>query len=141
MKILQITNTSIPAVDENTPIPLGIITRYYTTHTHSHDHPHHSPQPPYVNTTSALTLTECGYYTLVYSISATTAVVDPLTITLTVNNDTQYTVTETPVAAGDVVNLTLPFVVRVTHNNPVTLTFTPNVDIASATSNLVVERV
>lgn len=138
MKILQITNTSIPAVDENTPIPLGIITRYYTTHSHS---PPHSPQPPYVNTTSALTLTECGYYTLVYSINATTAVVDPLTITLTVNNDTQYTVTATPAAAGDVVNLTLPFVVRVTHNNPVTLTFTPNVDIASATSNLVVERV
>ena len=140
MKILQITNTSIPAVDENTPIPLGIITRYYT-HSPNHPHDNYSPQPPYVNTTSALTLTECGYYTLVYSISATTAVVDPLTITLTVNNDTQYTVTETPVAAGDVVNLTLPFVVRVTHNNPVTLTFTPSVDITSATSNLVVERV
>ena len=141
MKILQITNTSIPAVDENTPIPLGIITRYYT-HPHTHDHSHnYSPQPPYVNTTSALTLTECGYYTLVYSISATTATADPLTITLTVNNDTQYTVTETPVAAGDVVNLTLPFVVRVTHNNPVTLTFTPSADITSATSNLVVERV
>jgi hypothetical protein len=137
MKILQITNTSIPAVDENTPIPLGIITRYYT-HPHTHDH---NTQPPYVNTTSALTLTECGYYKLVYSISATTATIDPLTITLTVNNDTQYTVTETPVAAGDVVNLTLPFVVRVTHNNPVTLTFTPSVDITSATSNLVVERV
>ena len=68
-------------------------------------------------------------------------------MTLVVNGTDIYTVGATAVA-GNTINLTLPYVVRVFRrcdnvatNNPMTIQFKTNADLTSAVANVTVEKI
>jgi hypothetical protein len=63
-----------------------------------------------------VTITEPGYYNIVYSASLVAGATGLIEVSLVVNGTSTYSVSETVTAAEDVVNLTLPYVLRVCPN-------------------------
>lgn len=140
-KMLQITNNNIGTIVENSFLPLGTITRRVDCSNNM------SAFTVSSSGTDTITINEAGYYEIEYSISeiATTAGIS--TVTLVVNGADVYTVGVTATAGGTV-NLTLPYTVRVFNrcdniatNNPMTIQFRTDTEIASATSNVIVKKV
>lgn len=141
-KMIQMTNKNIGVVASNTLIPFGTITRRidcgncYSAFTISSSN------------TDTITINEEGYYQITYSITDVATAVGVNSITLIVNGVDTYTVGETVAAAGDAINLTLPYVVRVFRrcdnvatNNPMTIQVRADDAITSATANIIIERI
>lgn len=141
-KLIQLTNKNVPEVAINGLLPLGNITRRVDCK---------SDCPTFTVSTSGadtVTLSSAGYYRITYSLTALATAADALNVTLLANGSSVYSVSETPAAAGDSVNLSLIYTVRVfpqcdnvANNNPMTIQFQTSGAITSGTSNLIIERV
>ena len=143
-KVLQLTNDSIGAVSVNQLMPLGTITRkicYGNSNCRTFD----------VSTTGAdtITLNEPGNYRISYSASLTAGATGEITVELIANGTSLYSVSSTASAEGEVINITLPYEVRVCpncsgniNNCPMTIQFKlTGVAITEGTSNVLIERV
>jgi hypothetical protein len=147
-KLIQLTNTNIPALAAGSFLPLGAITRRYNVPT--------CDCATFEVTNSGsdtLMITEPGYYKFSYNGTMTAGAAGNIAISLITNNNTVYTVSEEATAAEDVVNITLIYVIRVCPNCcstpancPATVQFklgdtalgvTPN----PSTGNLVIEKI
>lgn len=137
-KLIQLTNKSILTVPIDGLLPLGNITRRVDCK---------SDCPTFTVSTSGadtVTLSSAGYYRITYSLTALPTAADALNVALLVNDASVYSVSETPVAAGDSVNLSLTYIVRVfpqCNNMAMTIQFQTSGAITSGTSNLIIERV
>lgn len=141
-KMIQMTNKNIGVVNADSFIPFGTITRridcgnFCSAFTISSSN------------TDTITINEEGYYKVTYSITDIATAVGLNSITLVVNGTDTYTVGETVATAGDAINLTLPYVVRVfkrcdniATNNPMTIQVRADEAITSATANIIIERI
>ena len=143
-KVLQLTNKNIGAVSVDDLMPLGNITRKIS-------YGNSNCGTFQVSTTGAdtVTLNEPGNYRITYSGSLTASAAGEVIISLISNSTNVYSVTATAAAADDVVNLTLPYEVRVCPNScsnpnncPMTIQFElTGIDITAGTSNVLIERV
>lgn len=141
-KMIQMTNKNIGVVAVNGFIPFGTVTRKIDCG---------SCCPAFTissSNTDTITINEEGYYQITYSTSAVFTTAGVSSITLVVNGVDAYTVGETVSVAGDAVNLTLPYVVRVfkrcdnvATNNPMTIQLRADDAITSATANIIVEKI
>lgn len=146
-KLIQLTNKAIGAMDAQSYLPLGLVTRRINANC---DAPVFQLASSNADT---LYINEPGYYKVTYSATLTAGAAGLMSVSLIVNENNIYTVSEDVTAAEDIVNLTLVYVIRVCPNScatpyncPTTLHIqlgdvatgiTPN----SSTANLVVERV
>ena len=146
-KLIQLTNNNVGAITADSLMPLGNITRRINS---ACDCPTFQVAS---STADTLYINEPGYYKITYSSTLTASAAGLMSISLLVNQNSVYTVSEDATAAEDVVNLTLPYVVRVCPNScstptncPMAIQFklgevatgiTPN----PSTTNLIVERV
>lgn len=140
-KILQMTNNNIGVVEINGFIPFGTITRRVDCGNCN------SAFTVSSSNTDTITINEEGYYKITYSITDVATAVGLNTLTLVVNGVDTYTVGETVATAGDAINLTLEYVVRVfkrcddiATNNPMTIQVRADDAITSATANIIVEK-
>lgn len=142
-RVLQLTNNAIGTVAVTNFMPLGVITRRisrceacintFTTSTTG---------------TNIVTINECGNYNVTYNASLIGAAAGVIIATLVFNGVNVYSTSAT-VAAGDTVNLTLPYQVRVLpncdampNNSPATIQIQLNgVGVTGGTSVLKIERV
>ena len=141
-KMIQMTNKNIGVVAINGFIPFGTITRRIDC---GNCCPAFSVSS---SNTDTITINEEGYYKVTYSITDLATAVGLNTITLVVNGVDTYTVGETVGVAGDAINLTFDYVVRVfkrcdnvATNNPMTIQVRADDAITSATANIIVERI
>lgn len=147
-KLIQLTNKAVGAVAAEDFMPLGLITRRVNSTT--------SPCTTFQITSSTsdtVYINEPGYYKITYSATLIADAAGVLSLSLVANQNSIYTVSETAAAAGDAVDLTLVYVVRVCPNScsapyncptsiqlqlgDVAITDTPE----SSVTNLVIERV
>ena len=142
-KQIQLTNQKVGAVAVDEAMPLGLVTRRIN-----------APAPTCTtfqlasSNADTLYLNEPGFYKVTYSASLTAGAVGDLTLSLTGNGTTFYTVQET-VAADDIYNFTLPYTVRVCSNCNATPTTCPmalqvvlgGVAVTGTSSNLIVEKI
>jgi hypothetical protein len=147
-KLIQLTNTAIPALTADEYIPLGLVTRRLNAPISGC-----SPFQIGSSTSDILYLNEPGYYKITYSATMVAGAAGTISVSLISNQNSIYTVSEEATAAADIVNLTLPYVLRVCpnccaspNNYPVGIQFklgdtatgiTPNPSIA----NLIVEKI
>ena len=141
-KMIQMTNKNIGVVAINGFIPFGNITRRVDCGNCC------SAFTVSSSNTDTITINEEGYYRITYSITDLATAVGLNTITLVVNGVDTYTVGETVAVAGDAINLTFDYVVRVfkrcdnvATNNPMTIQVRADDAITSATANIIVERI
>ena len=143
-RIIQLTNTSIGAVAEDTYMPLGVITRRINGKCADNIKRTFSTAS---NGIDVVTINECGYYKITYSANVVAEAAGIVTLSLQVNSSTVYTVSAT-VAAGDTVNLTLPFEIRLLPNCQGVINNLPaniqillgGVALTDGNTNLIVER-
>lgn len=103
MKVLQLTNTSIPAVAANDYMPLGISTVRYPVET-----PNCQPVFTITSSTSdTIAVNRGGTYRLDYSASLVASAAGVVTLAVLVNGVSKHTVSATAAEAGTV-NLTIP---------------------------------
>ena len=141
-KLIQLTNTVVGAVEVDSFMPFGAITRKIQT------------SDDCCNTFDVTTsgsnliyLNEPGYYNITYSASVVAGDAGIVTLSLVANGNTIYSVASTA-ASGDTVNLTLPYTARVYKNCPSAPTNCPlsiqitlsGVAITGGTSNLLIEK-
>lgn len=145
-RVMQLTNTNIGAVAVTNLLPLGVVTRRINRRNCGcGDNPTFSLSTVGTN---IVTVNECGNYRISYSLSGVAAAAGLLSVALQINGSTVYTVSATA-AAGNTINLTLPYEIRVLpncdsvpNNSPVNITLQlTGVGITGGTSNLLVERV
>jgi hypothetical protein len=93
-------------------------------------------------------LNETGNYSITYSASLYATDAGAVSAALTVNGTQVYTVSATAAAAGDVVNMTLPYQVRVCPNGATSVNVPASVQITltdgavtNGTSNIIIEKV
>jgi hypothetical protein len=140
-KVIQMTNNNIGVIAINGFMPFGRITRRKAdgrccnTFTVSNSN------------ADIIYLNESGRYNITYSASLVATAAGIMNINLVVNNDTVYTVSTTA-AAGDTVNVTLPWQVRVgqncngVNNCPADVQIqVTGVAVTSGTSNILIEKV
>jgi hypothetical protein len=147
-KLIQITNNSIGALDANTFFPLGLVTRRINA-------PMNCAQPFQITSSldDTLYINEPGYYKVTFSATLTAGAAGSMSISMLANNNVVYTVAEDVTAAEDIVNLTLPYVIRICPNScsaptncPVAIQFKLG-DVATgitpspSSTNLIVEEV
>lgn len=142
-RVLQLTNGTVGAVAINEFMPLGNITRRVQEDCGGY--------PTFNVTTSqadTVYLNEVGNYDVTYSASLTPGAAGELTVALIANGTQVYAVSVTAVS-GDVVNVTLPYQVRVCPNCASTPTNCPmtiqlqltGVAVTAGQTNLLIERV
>ena len=141
-KMIQMTNKNIGVVAVNGLIPFGTVTRRIDCGNCC------SAFTISSSNTDTITINEEGYYKITYSITDLATAVGLNSITLVVNGVDTYTVGETVAVAGDAIDLTLPYVVRVfkrcdnvATNNPMTIQIRADEAITSATANIIIERI
>ena len=141
-KMIQMTNNNIGVVAVNGFIPFGTITRRVDCGNCC------SAFTISSSNTDTITINEEGYYEITYSITDLATAVGLNSITLVVNGVDTYTVGETVATAGDAIDLTLPYVVRVfkrcdniATNNPMTIQVRADEAITSATANIIIKRI
>lgn len=142
-KMIQMTNNNVGAVAANGYMPFGVVTRKIANG-------QNCPTPFYVTTSGAdiIELTEPGYYRVTYSASVIAGAAGIIGLTLVTEGNDVYTVSETA-AAGDTVNLTLPYEVRVFTNCDSVPTNCPlavqiqlgDAAITGGTANIIIEKV
>jgi hypothetical protein len=143
-KLIQLTNTTVGAVDVNENIPFGTVTRRINA--------------PYscCNTfvlassnTDTVTINDTGFYKITYSLSAVTAAAGTVTTSLMINGTSVYSVSAYAADADSPVNVTLPYVIRVCPSgttNAVVSPVTVQVQNSGAaltgnTSNIIIEKI
>lgn len=141
-KLLQMTNNNIGEVAIDGLIPLGNVTRRIDCETNC---------PAFTVSSSnadTVTISEAGYYDIKYSITGLATATGLNSISLVINGTDTYSVGGTVATAGDAINLTLPYVVRVfkrcdniATNNPMTVQIKADTALTSATANLIIEKV
>lgn len=141
-KLIEMKNSTIGAVAINGLIPFGTITRKIDCEDNC---------PAFTvssNNADTITINSAGYYEITYSLTALATATGLNSITLVVNGTNTYQVGETVATAGDAINLTLPYVVRVYNkcnntatNNPMTIQVKADTAITSATSNLIIKKI
>ena len=142
-RIIQLTNSSVGSVPANSYMPLGTITRRINPNCQCNDRTFTVSSTG----TNIVTINECGYYKVLYSASVVATDAGIVTLSLQLNSSTVYTVSTTA-AAGDTVNLTLPFEIRVfpncqgvTNNIPVNIqVLLSGVAVTNGNTNFIVER-
>lgn len=142
-RMIQLTNKNIQAVAANALMPLGSITRRVCPHTNC-------CQTFEVTTSGADTvnITEQGYYRVTYNVSAIPAAAGLVSFSLNVGGISVYIGSATAAAAGDTVNITIPFMVRAFGNCvslPANLPLAIQVEntgaaLTSAVSDILIER-
>lgn len=145
-RVIQLTNTNIGAVSVTNLLPLGIVTRRVNkTNCGNGDAATFTLTTTGTNT---VTINECGNYRITYSLSGVASAAGIMGVALQVNGVNVYNVDATA-AAGDTINLTLPYEIRVlpncvsnTNNTPANISIQlTGIGITGGTSNLLVERV
>ncbi len=104
MKVLQLTNTNIPAVAANGYMPLGVTTVRCPTETNN-------CQQTFTVTSSTsdtIAVNRGGTYRLDYSASVMASAIGTVTLAVLVNGVSKYTVSASAAAVSDLVNLTIP---------------------------------
>lgn len=141
-KMIQMTNNNIGVVTAGSFIPFGTITRRIDCGNCCSTFAISS------SNTDTITINEEGYYKITYSITDIATAVGLNNITLVVNGTDTYTVGETVAVAGDAIDLTLPYIVRVFRrcdnvatNNPMTIQIRAEEAVTSATSNIIIEKI
>lgn len=142
-RMIQLTNKTIQAVSANALMPLGSITRRVCPRTNC-------CQTFEVTTSGADTvnITEQGYYRVTYNVSAIPAAAGLVSFSLNVGGTSVYIGSATAAAAGDTVNITIPFMVRAFGNCaslPANLPLAIQVEntgaaLTSAVSDILIER-
>ena len=143
-RVLQLTNEAVGAVAVNGYAPFGRVTRRIQESC--------SGGTTFNVTTSQadiVYLNEVGNYDITYSASLIAGAVGEVSVALIVNGTQVYEVGVTAAAADDVVNVTLPYQVRVCpncagspNNCPVAVQIqVTGVAITGGQSNVIVERV
>lgn len=142
IKDLQMTNKNIGAVAVNELITFGTVTRKIDCGTNCHAFTISS------SNADTVTINESGYYDITYSITALATATGLNSISLIVNGEDVYAVGQTVATAGDAINLTLAYQVRVfkkcdniATNNPMTIQIKADTAITSATANLIIEKI
>lgn len=144
MKVLQLTNTNIPAVAANGYMPLGISTVKYPVETSN-------CQPVFTVTSSTsdtIAVNRGGTYRLDYSASLVASAAGAVTLAVLVNGVSKYAVSATAAAAADTVNLTVPLDIYLPCNcNAAPNNIPANIQIqntgvalTSGTSNVIITR-
>lgn len=142
-RMIQLTNKNIQAVAANALMPLGSITRRVC--------PRMNCCQTFEVTTSGadtVNITEQGYYRVTYNVSAIPAAAGLVSFSLNVGGTSVYTGSATAAAAGDTVNITIPFMVRAFGNCaslPANLPLAIQVEntgaaLTSAVSDILIER-
>lgn len=141
-QFIQLTDISVGAVAVDALLPLGNVTRKNADGTRCQD--------TFLVTTSGsdtVTITESGWYKISYVGSLVAEDAGLVTLNLVSNNVVVNTVSETA-AAGDTVNISLEYIVRVfpscraTSNMPVALQIiNAGVALTGGTSNLIIEKI
>lgn len=143
-RVLQLTNDAVAATVVDSFLPLGVITRRIQDNDGCCATFH-------VTTSNADTvyLNEVGNYDITYSASLIAGAVGEVSATLIANGTAVYEVGATIAAVGDVVNITLPYQVRVCpncasspNNCPMSIQIKlTGVEVTGGKSNLLIERV
>lgn len=143
-RVLQLTNKSFGGVATEALMPLGNVTRRVQDHDCGCATFH-------VTTSGADTveLREVGNYDVTYSASLIASAAGEVSVTLLVNGVEVYEVGVTAGAAADVINLTLPYQVRVCpncasspNNLPVAIQIKlSGIEVTGGSSNILIERV
>lgn len=143
-RVLQLTNEAVGAVAVNGYAPLGRVTRRIQESCGS-------GTTFNVTTSQAdiVYLNEVGNYDITYSASLIAGAIGEVSVSLIVNGTQVYEVGATATAIDDVVNVTLPYQVRVCpncagapNNCPVAIQIqVTGVAVTGGQSNLLVERV
>lgn len=143
-RVLQLTNPSIGAVALDGFFPLGNITRRIQENCGGCST---------FNVTTSLAdtvyLNEVGNYNITYNASLVASAIGIVSVALVVNGVEVYEAMSSAAAVGDVVNLTLPYQIRVCpncasapNNSPATVQVRlTGATISSAQSNMLIERV
>jgi hypothetical protein len=141
-KMIQLTNKKIGVVPVGAYIPLGAITRRIDCDDNT------SAFTVSSSGADTITINTAGYYKITYSITEVATNDGLNTVTLVVNGTDALQVGETVATAGDAIDLTIPYVVRVfkrcdnvATNNPMTIQLRADTAITSATSNVIVKKV
>ena len=142
-KLIQLTNEDIGDVAVDTAIPLGTVTRRLNAPAQCCN------TFEVTNTTNdTVVLNGVGFYKITYSLTAQAAAAGVVTISLSVNNTSVYTVSQTIVDETTGVNLTFPFVIRVFPNSSSIQTNVPasvqlmntGVALTGTSGNLIIEK-
>jgi hypothetical protein len=143
-RVLQLTNNAIGAIAVNGYMPFGKVTRRVQD-------PCNNCHTFNVTTSQAdiVYLNEVGNYNATYSASVIAGAIGEVSVALIVNGTQVYEVGASAAAVGDVINLTLPYQVRVCpncssspNNLPVSVQVQlTGVDVTDGQSNFIIERV
>lgn len=139
-RVLQLTNTSIGAVEADVLLPLGTTTRRGGT----------KGEPIFSISTSGtdtVSLNKTGYYKISYVGSLVAGAAGVVSVALLSNGTPIYTISETAAAAGDTVNISLEYMVRVLPNCASVLNAPLNIQLENTgvaltggTSNTLIEK-
>lgn len=142
-RVLQLTNTAVGAVAADTLMPFGAVTRRICCSGNS-------GTPTFAISTSGtdtITLNKTGYYRVSYVGSLVAGAAGAVSLALVANGTPIYTVSETATAAGDTVNISLEYMVRVLPNCASVLNAPLNIQIENTgvaltggTSNILIEK-
>lgn len=147
-KVLQLTNTTAApfgvVATGGALVPLGVVTRKVGCGC--------SNEPTFTLSTTGtntVTINKSGFYRVTYTASVVATAAGLVTLNLVQNGVIVATASETVAAAGDTVNLTIVYMVRVlpncgsvTSNVPSTLQISNTGGaLTSGTSNLLIEQV
>lgn len=144
-KVIQLTNSNIGAITAGSFLPLGSVTRRINASCDCD-----SIYTVSSSTNDSVIISEPGYYKVTYSASLTAGAEGVVSVSLLTNSTSVYTVSENALAADDIVDLTLVYIIRVCPNCCSTPTNCPvTVQIAlgdvatsgTSTANLIIERV
>lgn len=144
MKVLQLTNSNVPAVAANGLMPLGVTTLRYPCE-------NYSCQQVFTITSSTsdtLAVNKGGTYRLDYNASLMATAAGTVTLSVLVNGVSKYTINATASAASDIVNITIPLDLYLPCNcNAAPNNIPANIQIQSTgvaltggTSNLIITR-
>ena len=143
-RVLQLTNTNIGAIAIDEFMPFGNITRKISSG-------NNCCQTFNVSTTGAdtIVLNEPGNYRITYNASLTAEAAGEIGVALIANNNQVYAVETSVGGEGSIINLNLPYEVRVCPNScavpsncPMTIQIKlTGVAITAGTSNILVEKV
>ena len=142
-KQIQLTNTTLGNVAQNAFMPLGKVTRRINT-----PYAYSNTFVVTSSTADTVVINDAGFYKITYSLTATAAAEGEVTVTLVLNGDPIYSVSQNIADATAAVNLTLPYTIRVSPNCESAPTNVPasvqiqntGVALTGESSNLIIEK-
>lgn len=142
-KQIQLTNPSIGDVAVDAYLPYGRVTRRINA-------PYNCCNTFTIasSTSDTVVINDTGFYKVTYSLTGSAEAVGTITIALVVNGTPLYEVSQYVAAADELVNLTLPYTIRVCtscssspENVPASVQIqNTGVALTGASSNMIVEK-